>query len=81
MPPDVRSRDLLRLGSSRAFFCEDPDGVVRQFWWRRMGQGYYAVSRSISPYLPLEAYASLVFFTLGLLLLLLGNFLAAIRRS
>lgn len=39
-----------------------------------MGQGNYSVSRSIYPYLPLAAYASLVSFALGLFLLLLGDF-------
>ena len=54
--PVVRSRVLSRLGSSRAFVCEGPDAVVRYFWWRRLEQGNYDVSRSISPYLPLAAY-------------------------
>jgi hypothetical protein len=49
-PPVVRSRALLRLGSSRAFVCEGPDTVVRHFWWRRLEGGNYEVSHSISPY-------------------------------
>jgi hypothetical protein len=49
-PTVVRSRTLLRLGSSRAFVCEGPDKVVRRFWWHRVERGDYEVSRSISPY-------------------------------
>jgi hypothetical protein len=59
-PPVVRSRTLLRLGSSRAFVCEGPDTVVRRFWWRRLERGDYEVSHSISLYVPLAAYAPLV---------------------
>jgi hypothetical protein len=73
-PPVVRSRALLRLGSSRAFVCEGPDTVVRRFWWRRLEGGDYEVSHSISPYVPLAAYAPLVSIALGLFLLLLGIF-------
>lgn len=78
----VLSRALLRLGSSRAFVCEGPDSVVRHFWWRRLEQGDYDVSHSISLYLPLVAYEALVSIALGTVSCRCwGIFLAVIRRS
>lgn len=47
---------------------------MRHFWWRRLEGGKYDVSRSISPYLHLAAYAALVSIASGLFLLLLGFF-------